>query len=297
MNHREYRREYRRENNVAFNGGPGGGTSAPVNSPDATENLALLIAYEGSHFQGWQIQARCASVQEELEDALRLITRQKINVYGSGRTDAGVHAHNQVANAHLPKGQDLYKLRKSLNAIAGPWISVKAIVPVRSDFHARHKATGKWYRYRIFNHPFPPAFGRDRVWWVRHPLDLTAMREAARHLLGTHDFSAFRSSKCAAASPRRTITLAEISLGDEPEPVIRIDLEGSGFLQHMARIIVGTLLGVGEGKVPPHKMKDIVESRDRDQAFPTAPAGGLYLMRVDYDLETYPELSEFYPGK
>jgi tRNA pseudouridine38-40 synthase len=286
----------RPEKNVAKDGDSGGGTSAPLHSRDATENLALLIAYDGSHFQGWQIQPQSASVQKELENALLLITRQKIKVYGSGRTDAGAHAHNQVANVHVPKGQDLYKLRKSINAIAGPWISVKAIVPVASDFHARHKATGKWYRYRIFNHPFPPAFGRDRVWWVRHPLDLAAMREAARHLLGTHDFSAFRSSKCAAASPRRTIARADISLGDEPEPVIRIDLEGSGFLQHMARIIVGTLLGVGLGKVPPHKMKDIVESRDREQALSTAPAGGLHLMRVEYDLEAYPELSEFYPG-
>lgn len=270
--------------------------SGSTGAAETSENLALLVSYDGSHFHGWQTQHKSTSVQEKLENALQVITGQPVKVYGSGRTDAGVHAHNQVANAHVPKGQDLHKLRRSINGIAGPWISVKAIVTVAADFHARYEATGKWYRYRVFNHPYPPVFGRERVSWVRHPLDMAAMEVAARHLLGTHDFSAFRSSHCGAASPIRTMTRAELSLGDEPEAVIRIDLEGSGFLQHMARIIVGTLLGVGLGKIPPERIKDILASRDRDQALATAPGGGLHLMRVDYDLEVYPELREFHPG-
>lgn len=260
---------------------------------DGPRKLAMLVAYDGSPFQGWQIQPHGPTVQSKLEDALGVIFRQPVKVYGSGRTDTGVHALGQVAHFLAPAQQDLRKLQFSLNSLAAPSISVKALVPVSDDFHARHDATGKTYRYHIFNRPYPPVFGRQRCWWFRNPLNVPAMAEAAQALVGKHDFSAFRAISCAAKSPIRDIRSLRISEGEHSGSTVRIEIEASGFLQHMARIIAGTLTAVGLGRVAPGAMAGILAGREREAAEQTAPGRGLHLLRVEYDLEAYPQLGSF----
>lgn len=260
------------------------------------QNLALCLAYDGSGFQGWQIQPHGETVQGRLEAALRTMARQDLKVYGSGRTDAGVHALNQVANFHLPPearplGPDLHTLRASLNALAGPHISVKGLAPVPAHFHARHRARGKWYRYQVYNRPYPPVFGRQRTLWLRHALDVDAMRAAAAHLLGEHDFSAFRAIGCEARHPVRELRRLALSVGEWSDATLRIDIEASAFLQHMARIIVGTLIAVGQGRLAADEMPGLLQSRRRELAGSTVPGAGLHLMRVYYDLDEFPELA------
>ena len=255
----------------------------------------MVVSYDGSAYQGWQIQPHGPTVQAALEAALHTITRQEIKLYGSGRTDTGVHAFNQIASARVPETTDLKRLQAGLNAICAPHISVKAIVPVSESFHARHSATGKTYRYQIFNRFYPSAFGRHRCWWVRTPLDSQAMAEAAQALLGTHDFSAFRAMECSAKSPVRTIERLDVETPAAESPgsesaTLTLTIEASGFLQHMARIITGTLVAVGKGRLDAERIRAVLASGDREQADVTAPGRGLHMLRVNYDLETFPEL-------
>lgn len=258
------------------------------------QNMAMLLAYDGSPFQGWQVQPHAPSVQAKLEEALAVIFREAVKVHGSGRTDTGVHALGQVVNFFAPQECNPRKLQISLNALCAPAISVKGLLPVSEDFHARHSATDKTYRYHIFNRPYPPVFGRQRCWWVRAPLNVPAMAEAARALIGTHDFSAFRAVGCTAKSPVREMRRLELSENECRDSTIRIEFEASGFLQHMARIITGTLIAVGRGRIAARDMGGILAGREREAADVTAPGRGLYLVRVAYDLETYPELRTFY---
>ena len=286
--------------------------AAPVEDmppPTDSRNVAMLVAYEGHSFQGWQLQPNGPTVQGALEDALRVLYGRRVVVNGSGRTDTGVHAFNQVAHVRLPRspGQsrntdlppadlppaDLRKVRASLNGLAGPHIAVKALVDVPDHFHARHRALGKHYRYQLFNHAYSPVFGRHRAWWLKLPLDAAAMRQAANHMVGHHDFSAFRARDCAAKSPQRSLTRLDIQEVDTPEGNLWIDLEANGFLQHMARIIVGTLVAVGQGKLAQEEMAAILASGERSRASATAPGAGLHLMSVKYDLEAYPQLKNF----
>lgn len=266
--------------------------------PDATTNHALLVSYEGTAFCGWQIQPNGESVQGRLERALSTILRRPGRVTGSGRTDSGVHALGQVAHVFLPAGVDTTRLRNNLNGLAGPEISVKALVPVPPNFHARHRAKGKHYQYRIFNHPYPPVFERKSCLWLKRPLDVPAMAQAAALLLGRHDFSAFRAIKCEAKHPLRELRRLEVReveglQGEGSESQLRIDLEADAFLQHMARIIVGTLVAVGKGRLKPDDLSGILASRKRENAAATAPAAGLHLMRVYYDLNEFPQLRAF----
>ncbi len=256
-------------------------------------NYALLLSYDGAGFCGWQIQQNGESVQGRLEAALTTILRVPARLTGSGRTDAGVHALYQVANAFLPAGLDTKRLRANLNGLAGPEISVRTIVPVASDFHARFRAKGKHYQYRIFNRPYPTVFASRHSWWVKRPLDLEAMRRAALYLSGRHDFSAFRSSHCKAKHPLREIRRLDIELSESSEGMLLIDLEADSFLQHMARIIVGTLAAVGLGVLAPDALPGMLASKNRENAAVTAPAAGLHLMKVCYDLEEFPELLAF----
>lgn len=258
---------------------------------DSGMNTAMVLAYDGSPYQGWQIQPHGPTVQGTLEKALGTILRHPVRVIGSGRTDTGVHARNQVANVFLPEPPSLYRLRQQINALAGPSIAVKRMVEMPPNFHARYCARGKHYRYHVFNRPYPPVFGRERCWWIRQELDVDAMREAAGHLVGEHDFSAFRAKACEAPSPVRKIRRIEITAGEREDSTLRIDLEASAFLQHMARIVVGTLVAVGLGRLEAATLGAILASRDRERAAATAPASGLHLISVQYDLEEFPQLA------
>ena len=270
--------------------------TAPAKAPRSAlrnsvlRNVAMVVAYDGSPFQGWQIQPHGPTVQGKLEEALGLVCREPVKLYGSGRTDTGVHALHQMANFRVPEDMDLRKLRAGLNGLAAPAISVRQLLPVAEDFHARHSAIGKTYRYHLFNRPYPPVFTRQGCWWIRTPLDVEAMREAAQALVGTHDFSAFRARECGARSPVRKVKRLELSEGERPDSTLRIEIEASGFLQHMARIVIGTLTAVGLGRLTPGDIPAILAGRQREDAYATAPGRGLYLVRVDYDLERFPEL-------
>ncbi len=253
-------------------------------------NCALVIAYDGTPFQGWQFQPHAPTVQGRLEEALRIAVRRHVDLFGSGRTDTGVHALAQVANAWVPAETDLRKLQGSLNGLGGPEIGVAAIGWAAPEFHARHSAVGKCYRYRIHNRPAPPVLARRQCWWVRRPLDLDAMRAAAERLLGTHDFSSFRAKDCAAVTPVRELRAIRIAAGAEPEAALNIEFEASGFLQHMARILTGTLVAVGSGDLTPEEVAAILAARRRERAAMTAPGQGLHLLRVDYDPARFPEV-------
>jgi tRNA pseudouridine38-40 synthase len=240
----------------------------------------LTLEYDGTGLVGWQRQATGLSVQEIMETAVERFCGEAVRVHGAGRTDAGVHALAQVAHLDLPRETDPEEIHGALNFHVRPHaVSVLAVEPVPATFHARISARGRHYRYRILNRRSPPALERSRVWHVGPPLDVAAMREGARHLLGEHDFTTFRDALCQAKSPVKTINALDVTrLGEE----IVVEARARSFLHHQVRNIVGTLKLVGLGKWSPLHMRRALEARDRRAGGPTAPAQGLYLVAVTY---------------
>lgn len=243
-------------------------------------NFKLLIEYDGSAYCGWQRQRRQRSVQGEIERALETITGHHVALAGSGRTDAGVHALGQVASFRLETRLEPEALRQGLNSLTPPDIVIHACTPVSETFHARFSAQGKTYRYRLLNRPIPSAVGRQYAWFIHRPLALEAMRSALPHIEGTHDFKAFEGVGSPRSSTVRTVSA--IGLDCELQGYLALEVSGSGFLKHMVRNIVGTLVWVGLGKLSPEDVPRIIASRDRRGAGPTAPAHGLFLVRVIY---------------
>lgn len=243
-------------------------------------NFRIVLEYDGTHYCGWQRQKNGVSIQQILEERIGLITGEKVTVVGSGRTDAGVHALNQVAsfrsNTRLP-AEILYR---GVNGLLPQDIVVKELEEVDAHFHAQHDARGKIYVYRICNKRLRPALGRNYFWFIHHPLDLSLMEQAARHLIGRHDFSSFCATGSHVVDRTRTVTRIEIGQGDDG--LLEITLEAQGFLRYMVRNIVGTLVEIGLGKRKPSEMKEIIKSCDRNIAGVTAPARGLYLKEVKY---------------
>ncbi|MCH8155873.1 MAG: tRNA pseudouridine(38-40) synthase TruA [Proteobacteria bacterium] len=240
----------------------------------------LTLEYDGRGFVGWQRQDNGPSVQAALEAAVERFCGEAVTVHGAGRTDAGVHALAQVAHIDLDKETGADTLRDALNFHLKPAaVAVLAAEAVADDFHARFSATERAYRYRIVNRRAPLALDRGRAWFVPVPLDAGAMHEAARALLGKHDFTSFRAGECQAKSPVKTLDALEVSRdGDE----IRIEARARSFLHHQVRNMVGTLKLVGEGKWRRADMERALAARDRRAAGPTAPADGLYLVAVRY---------------
>jgi len=242
----------------------------------------ITVEYDGTNLLGWQKQDEGASVQFYLEEALKGFSHQEIDVYGAGRTDAGVHALGQVAHFDLETSMDLFHIREAFNArlrILEAPVSVIEVEEVSDDFHARFKAVGRGYIYRILNRRAPTVLLKDRVWCVGYPLDVEKMKEGAKYLLGHHDFSSFRGAGCQALSPMKTLDKLEIiKNGDEIDFIV----EARSFLYHQVRNMVGTLKCVGDGKFAPADVKKILEAKDRAVAGPTAPACGLYLSKVMY---------------
>jgi tRNA pseudouridine38-40 synthase len=243
-------------------------------------NLKITIEYEGTRYHGWQIQPNGVSIQEKIEETLERLTGMRPKVIAAGRTDAGVHAQGQVAHFKTESRLECPELQRGLNALLPDDIVVREVHEVPPDFHARYSARGKTYRYVILNRSFGSAFERGRCWHIAYPLNLAAMREAAAFLLGKKDFSAFQASDCVAKHPHREIRRLEIEVdGDR----LTIFVSGDAFLKHMVRNIIGTLVEVGRGKMDRSEVKRILDSGDRRQAGPTAPASGLFLVSVDYD--------------
>jgi tRNA pseudouridine38-40 synthase len=242
-------------------------------------NLKLTIAYDGTHYQGWQLQAKGMTIQGALEEKLSLITGEPIRLKAAGRTDAGVHAWGQVANFTTEYLIPTPALQKALNSMLPGDIVIIDIQEMEPDFQARYHAKSKNYVYRILHQPHPSPFERQYAWYIRKPLETEKMRQAAEYLLGKHHFGSFQASGCSAKNPVKTI----YSLNLQPNSHILIgDIRASGFLRHMVRNIVGTLVAVGLGKISPDDVKTILDARDRTQAGPTAPPQGLYLAKVEY---------------
>lgn len=249
----------------------------------------ITVEYDGWKYHGWQRQDNVPTVQASVEHAIFAFCQQEISIQCAGRTDAGVHSFGQVAHFDLDYGDRPLTgndLMKAINAHLRPQpICVKAAEEVNDDFHARFSARNKYYRYRIVSRSAPAVLDFGKVWHTHHALDIEAMQEAAKPLLGTHDFTSFRDSECQSKSPVKTLDRFDIDICDYDgmgTKEIRCHVEGQSFLHHQVRNMVGTLAMVGQGKWEKEQVVKALEARDRTKAGPTAPADGLYLMRIDY---------------
>lgn len=246
---------------------------------------ALLIEYNGNGLVGWQKQDEGISVQGSLQKAAKSIFNENFEIQGSGRTDAGVHALGQVAHIYLPKNHKLtskhpFYIISAFNALLKDTkIRVVSAKQVKSEFNARFSAVKRFYKYRILCRAAPPGLDKGKVWHIRQKLDLKLMEEGIKHILGQHDFTSFRTIKCQAKSPIRT--LDEITFANEGDEVI-IRVKAKSFLHSQVRIIVGTIVKIGDKTWDPEQIKKILHAKDRSLAGPTAPADGLYLEKVDY---------------
>jgi tRNA pseudouridine38-40 synthase len=264
--------------------------------------LKITLAYDGTRFVGWQRQAEGESIQRLLEDALARFEGAPVTVHGAGRTDAGVHALGQVASVSVNFTHSVDTIVRALNAQLPGDIRVLDVAEAPADFHARFSARSKTYRYHIRAADVGDPFMRTFVWQLAEQLDVDAMRSAAAALVGTHDFAAFQSTGTETSSTVRTIVQSEIR-GPEgsapraiesvprhsgtdpsgPRSLLVYEVTGDGFLRHMVRAIVGTLVEIGRGWRPVESMAQLLVAGTRAQAGATAPPHGLFLVRVDYD--------------
>ncbi|HTM63691.1 MAG TPA: tRNA pseudouridine(38-40) synthase TruA [Gammaproteobacteria bacterium] len=243
--------------------------------------VALGIEYDGFDFYGWQSQPGMKTIQGTLQDALSKVANEPIEIICAGRTDAGVHATGQVIHFDTRAKRHLDAWIFGTNVHLPPSIGVRWSRQVDYSFHARFKAISRRYRYVIYNHPVRPAILSSRCSWHYYPLDVDLMRTAASFLIGEQDFSSFRSSKCNSNSPMRNIT--DFTIERRGDFVI-FEIEANAFLHHMVRNIAGTLMKIGAGFRDTEWMQEVLHAKSRKVAAETAPAGGLYLVRV-----TYPE--------
>lgn len=239
----------------------------------------VTLEYDGTAYAGWQRQTGQPTIQEAVEASLRNITQTDISAIAAGRTDAGVHALGQVVSFKSDKPLSPDEWLRALNATLPDDISVRSVVRAADDFHARYSAIKKLYTYRILHRPSRSAIERTRAWHIYGKLDLDAMREAAGHLVGKHDFSSFQGHPTDVENPICDLQRLEIV---RDQDIVRIEIEADRFLKQMVRAMVGTLVETGQGKRKPEEMKRILEAKDRRAAGYTAPAHGLYMVAVTY---------------
>lgn len=240
----------------------------------------IKVEYDGQPFVGWQRQDNGPGVQGVLEEAVKAFSHEQVTVFGAGRTDAGVHALGQVAHFDLDQWFPTDTIRDAMNAHLRPNpVAVLDAEEVSEEFHARFSATSRTYLYRIVNRRPPLTITAGKAWWVPTPLDVTAMHEAARVLVGRHDFSSFRSTFCQAKSPVKTLDHLDVVTHDGE---IHFHAHAKSFLHNQVRIMVGSLRYVGEGKWSPDDLKEVLEACDRTRAGQTAVPDGLYLTAVGY---------------
>ncbi|MEK7485447.1 MAG: tRNA pseudouridine(38-40) synthase TruA [Planctomycetota bacterium] len=245
------------------------------------QTYCLVVEYDGTNYFGWQIQKnRQKTIQEALQTAIQKVTGKKVSVIGSGRTDTGVHALGQVAHFQSDTTLSPEKLLPAINHYLPSEIAIQKLMRVSEDFHARFQAKRKLYRYQIWNHPIYSPLSCQHTTWIRSKLNLERIQEASSFLVGTHDFSAFASKKDPEKSGVRTLYRADWSKVGER---LIFDIEGSGFLYNMVRVIIGTLVDVGFEKKTPQKFKEILDSCSRSEAGTTAPPEGLCLVSVHYE--------------
>jgi tRNA pseudouridine38-40 synthase len=243
----------------------------------------LVVAYEGTAYSGWQIQSNALTIQGIIKNVLKvLLRREDVTLIGSGRTDAGVHALGQVAHFQHDQMLDLYRFLISLNGLLPKDIRVKSIESAPEGFHAQYSAVGKEYHYQLYLERIMDPFHRLHSWHVIPKLDLDLMKQAATLFEGTHDFTSFANESCsgsAARDPVRTLYRLDIK---PTEGGVRLEFEGNGFLYRMVRNIVGALVAVASGRIGIEEIDPIFKTRDRSKAPKSAPAQGLFLVRVDY---------------
>jgi tRNA pseudouridine38-40 synthase len=239
----------------------------------------LLIEYDGAEYHGWQVQPNGRSIQWALEDAVVRMLGESTRIVAAGRTDAGVHACGQVVSFSLDRSVSPEVLLRGLNALTPRDISITAAEIVADDFHPRRAARSRVYVYRIWNARWPSPFWRRYTWHIPRPLDLPSMRTAAACLVGEHDFSSLQAAGCEAKHPVRRVLRSEL---ERTDPLIVYTMEATGFLRHMVRNAIGTLVEVGTGERNPEDLPQLLGARDRRRAGPTAPACGLCLAQVNY---------------
>lgn len=244
--------------------------------------IKIVIEYDGYKYHGWQVQPNGLTIQEVLESKLQKIVKKKTIVYCAGRTDAKVHAEGQTAHFRTSSRMTPMEFLKALNSVLPKDIVIKKVEEADSRFHAQKSALRRIYRYTILNRDYPSALQRRYSWFLPFPLDLAAMRRARKYLLGKHDFSAFRASGCEALSPVKELHRIDIRKQDD---YIQFIFEGKGFVKYMIRNIVGTLVQVGKGFIAARQVEEILASRNRRKAGPTAPGYGLCLVKVVYEDE------------
>lgn len=241
-------------------------------------NIKITIQYNGKNYCGWQEQPDSLGIQGNIEYAIKEITGEKVKINGSGRTDAGVHAIGQVANFKIDSKIPVNKIPDALNSKLPKDISVIDAEEVDEDFHARYSANGKIYRYLVYNSRYRNPILKDISYQVKHDLDFEKMKKEAESLLGTHDFCGFMSSGSSVKDTIRTISSVKI---EKKENLIIFEFEGNGFLYNMVRILSGTLIDIGRGKIT-ESMEEIIKSKNRSNAGHTAPAHALFLKKVFY---------------
>lgn len=261
-----------------------GDMSSATHTPeiDSLYRIAVGLEYDGSAYNGWQMQPHAPSIQASLAEAASVVAAEPIAVIGAGRTDTGVHATMQVAHFDTRARRDPESWRRGINSNLPADINVHWARAVPDTFHARFTAVSRAYRYLILNRVSGSALDRKHAWWVREALDVVSMQEAATHLLGKHDFNAFRAASCQSNSAVRTIY--ELSLRQNAS-CITLDVRGDAFLHHMIRNIMGTLVKVGAGNASPDWVAELLAMRDRKLSGVTAPAHGLYFVDVIYPKE------------
>lgn len=242
-------------------------------------NIKLIVEYDGTDYHGWQRQPGCRTIQETIEDGLSEITGEEITVHGSGRTDAGVHALSQTANFQTESGVGALEFKKGLNSVLPKDISILSSEDAPLEFHAQFSSKSKTYLYKILNRSYRSSLLRERVWHVPFELDLEQMSRAAEALIGEHDFSVFAQADSEVKSKVRTVLKSELS---REEDIIEFTIEADGFLKRMVRLITGTLVQVGKGRLGPKEFAEILSSGAKNKFVVAAPPQGLYLKEVKY---------------
>lgn len=246
---------------------------------EAVRNIKLLIEYDGTNYAGWQRQKNIMTIQEKVESAIEEITGEKAQITGSSRTDAGVHAKGYTGNFYTNSKISVEKFPGAINSKLPLDIVILHCYEVPCEFHSRYNSTGKMYSYTILNRYEAAAVGRNYIYHHKQVLDVEAMKVAAEYFIGTHDFSAFKNLGSSVKTSVRTITRLDII---KNEDIIKIYIAADGFLYNMVRIIVGSLVRVGEGKIKPSEIKNIILSKERARAGKSVPPGGLCLEEVFY---------------
>ncbi|MBX4263795.1 tRNA pseudouridine(38-40) synthase TruA [Clostridium estertheticum] len=242
-------------------------------------NIKIIIEYDGTNYSGWQRQNNVMTIQEKIESAIEELTGEKTQITGSSRTDAGVHAKGYTGNFYTNSKIVIEKFTGAINSKLPRDIVILDSFEVPYEFHSRYNSIGKMYSYTIINRRQAVAVGRNYIYHHKHILDVEAMQIGAQYFMGTHDFSAFKNLGSSAKTSVRTISRLDIVKNEE---LIKIYIAADGFLYNMVRIIVGALIRVGEGKLKPSEIKDIIESKQRSKAGKSVPANGLCLEEVFY---------------